>query len=109
MAVLPGSTRTFAERVGATPFLDWLAPQLGLLEAAALLVIAGLAAWTARPAGPQGRIGRAAHVPADRSAAHHGTGRSAAGDSPTKGMPSSVTARRLSVSTAVFAAATSRT
>ena len=45
---------------------------------------------------PQGRIGRAAHAPADRSAAHHGTGRSAAADSPTKGMPSSVTARRLS-------------
>ena len=50
MAVLPGSMRTFAERVGATPFLDWLAPQLGLLEAAALLVLAGLAAWMARPA-----------------------------------------------------------
>jgi hypothetical protein len=50
MAILPGSTRTFPERVTATPFLEWLAPQLGLLEAAALVVIVGFAAWSARPA-----------------------------------------------------------
>jgi len=47
MAILPGSTRTFAERVAGTPFLDWLSPQLGVLEAAALLLYMGVAAWTA--------------------------------------------------------------
>lgn len=50
MAILPGSTRTFLERITATPFLEWLAPQLGLLEAAGLVVIVGFAAWSARPA-----------------------------------------------------------
>ena len=48
MAVLPGSMRTFTERLAGTPFLDWLAPQFGLLEAAALVVSMGVATWTAR-------------------------------------------------------------
>lgn len=38
MAILPGSSRTFLERVEATPFLDWMAPQLGLFEVAGLLL-----------------------------------------------------------------------
>jgi hypothetical protein len=50
MAILPGSTRTFVERVTATPFLEWLTPQLGLLEAAALVAFVGFAGWSARPA-----------------------------------------------------------
>jgi hypothetical protein len=50
MALLPGSSRTFPERLAATPFLDWLAPQLGLLEVLGLILLVGLAAWTARPA-----------------------------------------------------------
>jgi hypothetical protein len=48
MVILPGSTRTLPERLAATPFLDWLAPQLGLLEVAALIVLVGFATWTAR-------------------------------------------------------------
>jgi hypothetical protein len=55
MAVLPGSSRTFIERIAATPFLDWLAPQLGLLEAAALVIFVGFAAWSARPPNAAGR------------------------------------------------------
>jgi hypothetical protein len=50
MALLPGSSRTLPERILATPFLDWLAPQLGLLEILGLSLLVGLAAWTARPA-----------------------------------------------------------
>jgi hypothetical protein len=55
MAILPGSSRTFSERVAATPFLDWLAPQLGLLEATALVAFVGFAAWSARPSGAVAR------------------------------------------------------
>ncbi len=49
MALLPGSSRTFVERLQGTPFLDWLSPQLGLLEVTALLVIVAAAAYGARP------------------------------------------------------------
>jgi hypothetical protein len=49
MALLPESSRTFGERLEGTPFVDWLAPQLGALEVAALLVYAGAAAYAARP------------------------------------------------------------
>jgi hypothetical protein len=51
MALLPGSTRSFFERLAATPFLDWLAPQLGPIEILALVVLVGAAAWAARPSG----------------------------------------------------------
>jgi hypothetical protein len=50
MALLPGSTRTLFERLENTPLLDWLSPQLGLLEVAALLVTVAAAAYGARPA-----------------------------------------------------------
>lgn len=50
MALLPSSTRTLFERLQSTPLLDWLSPQLGLLEVAALLVTVGAAAYGARPA-----------------------------------------------------------
>ena len=49
MAILPGSTRTFLGRIEGTPFLDWLSPQFGLLEVAALVVWVGAAAYAARP------------------------------------------------------------
>lgn len=49
MAILPGSSRTFLERVEGTPFLDWLVPQFGALEIASLLLIVGAAAYAARP------------------------------------------------------------
>jgi hypothetical protein len=49
MALLPSSSRTFAERLESTPFLDWLTPQLGLLEMVGLLVYGAAAAYAARP------------------------------------------------------------
>jgi hypothetical protein len=48
MAVLPSSTRTLLERLSGTPFLEWLAPQFGWLEAAGLVLLAGVAAYAAR-------------------------------------------------------------
>ena len=49
LAILPDSSRTFIERVESTPFLDWLAPQFGLLEVAGLVVYVVAAAYGARP------------------------------------------------------------
>jgi hypothetical protein len=49
MAILPGSSRTLAERIEATPFLEWLAPQFGLLEIAGLVLFVAGAAYAARP------------------------------------------------------------
>lgn len=51
MAILPGSSRTFLERVEGTPFIDWLSPQFGLLEIAGLALFMAAAAYGARPAG----------------------------------------------------------
>jgi hypothetical protein len=48
MAILQGSSRTFLERLEATPFLEWLSPQLGLLELAGLLLFVAGAAYGAR-------------------------------------------------------------
>jgi hypothetical protein len=50
MALLPGSSRTFLERLEGTPFVDWLSPQLGPLEVAGLLLTVAAAAYGARPA-----------------------------------------------------------
>jgi hypothetical protein len=50
MAILPGSTRSWLERIEGTPFVDWLAPQFGLLELSALVLWVGAAVYTARPA-----------------------------------------------------------
>jgi hypothetical protein len=49
MAILPGSSRTFLERVEGTPFLDWLSPQFGLLEMAGLVLYVLAALYGARP------------------------------------------------------------
>ena len=49
MAILPASTRTFLERVEATPFLDWQAPQFGPIEVLGLVLYVGAALYGARP------------------------------------------------------------
>jgi hypothetical protein len=49
MAILPGSSRTLAERIEATPFLEWLTPQFGLLEIAGLVLFVAGAAYAAWP------------------------------------------------------------
>lgn len=51
MAILPGSARSFFERIAATPFLDWLSPQFGLVEIAGLVVYMAAAAYGARRSG----------------------------------------------------------
>ena len=49
MALLPGSSRTFVERVENTPFLDWLAPQFGVIESVGLVLYVVAALFGARP------------------------------------------------------------
>jgi len=44
MAILPGSERSLLERLSATPFIDWLSPQLGLADLMGL-VLAALLGW----------------------------------------------------------------
>ena len=50
MAILPGSSRTFPDRLAATPFLDWLSPQIGLADVLSLLLFAAFGAVGARSA-----------------------------------------------------------
>lgn len=58
MAILPGSSRTFLERLEATPFLEWQGPQFGGIELLGLLLYVVAALYGARPrssqAGPAG-------------------------------------------------------
>jgi hypothetical protein len=54
MAILPGSSRTLPERVVATPFLDWVGPQLGPLDLVSLLLLVGVA-WAAAHSSAQER------------------------------------------------------
>lgn len=49
MANLPGSSRTFLERVEATPFLEWQGPQFGPIEILGLVLYVGAALYGARP------------------------------------------------------------
>jgi hypothetical protein len=49
MAILPGSSRTFLERLAATPFLEWQAPQFGGIEMVGLLLYVVAALYGARP------------------------------------------------------------
>ena len=49
MAILPGSSRTFPERLAATPFLEWQAPQFGGIEVLGLLLYVIAALYGARP------------------------------------------------------------
>jgi hypothetical protein len=50
MAILPGSSRTFTERLAATPFPDWLGPQVGLADLLSLLLFIVFGAIGARSA-----------------------------------------------------------
>lgn len=49
MAILPGSSRTFMERVEGTPFLEWQAPQFGMIEILGLVLYVAAALYGARP------------------------------------------------------------
>lgn len=51
MAILPASDRTYLERLAGTPFLDWLAPQLGLADVLGL-VLAALLGWIGARSAP---------------------------------------------------------
>jgi hypothetical protein len=42
LAILPGSERSLPERLSATPLLDWLTPQVPLVDLACLLLAAVL-------------------------------------------------------------------
>ncbi|MDQ3553579.1 MAG: hypothetical protein M3395_04110 [Chloroflexota bacterium] len=44
LALLPASSRTFAERLSDQPFPAWLAPQLSLFDAAEIAILA-IVAW----------------------------------------------------------------
>lgn len=59
MALLPGSARSFPERLAGTPFIDWLTPQLGALDAIELLLLVAASAWCARTRGLEPRDGEA--------------------------------------------------
>ena len=48
MAILPGSSRSFGDRLTATPFMDWLSPQLDPLDYVQLLLLVGIAGYVAR-------------------------------------------------------------
>jgi hypothetical protein len=48
LALLPGSSRTFGERLSDQPFPAWLAPQLSLLDAAEIVVLVVVAWRSAR-------------------------------------------------------------
>jgi hypothetical protein len=49
MAMLPNSSRTFMERVEGTPFLEWQAPQAGIVEILGLVLYVLAALYGARP------------------------------------------------------------
>ena len=49
MAILPSSARTFLERVQGTPFVDWVAPQFGIVEVLGLVLYVAAALYGARP------------------------------------------------------------
>lgn len=49
MAILPGSSRSFLERVEGTPFLEWQAPQFGAIEVLGLALYVAAALYGARP------------------------------------------------------------
>jgi len=54
MAILPGSSRSFPDRLAATPFLDWVGPQLGPLDLLTLVLLVGVA-WAAAHTSAQER------------------------------------------------------
>jgi hypothetical protein len=54
MAILPGSSRPLPERISATPFLDWQAPQFGIIEVSGLALYLLAALYGARGRGSTG-------------------------------------------------------
>lgn len=48
MLLLPGSSVSFGERLAALPFTDWVGQQLGLLDAAAIAILAVVSWRSAR-------------------------------------------------------------
>lgn len=50
LALLPNSVRTLAERIAATPFPDWVGPQLSPFRFVEALLIVAIAAFAARSA-----------------------------------------------------------
>jgi hypothetical protein len=48
MAILTGSSRSFTDRLAATPFVDWLSPQLDPLDYVQLLLLVSIAWYVAR-------------------------------------------------------------
>ena len=51
LAILPGSSRTFIERVEGTSFIDWMGPQFGLVEIIGLVVYVVTAVYASTRAG----------------------------------------------------------
>jgi hypothetical protein len=50
MAILPGSSRSFPDRLTGTPFLDWMGPQLGVADLLSLVLFVALGWFGARSA-----------------------------------------------------------
>ncbi|MCY7419575.1 MAG: hypothetical protein LH650_14010 [Chloroflexi bacterium] len=48
MAILPGSSRSFPDRLTGTPFLDWMGPQLGVADLLSLVLFVALGWFGAR-------------------------------------------------------------
>jgi len=48
MAILPGSSRSFPDRLAGTPFLDWMGPQLGIADLLSLMLFVALGWFGAR-------------------------------------------------------------
>ncbi len=48
MAILPGSSKSFPDRLAGTPFLDWMGPQLGVADLLSLMLFVGLGWFGAR-------------------------------------------------------------
>lgn len=48
LAILPGSTLSVGERLATTPFVDWLTPQLSVLDGVQVLLLMAVAWRSAR-------------------------------------------------------------
>jgi hypothetical protein len=56
-AILPGSSRSYLDRLSATPFPDWVGPQLGALDLLRLLLLVGVAWAVAHTSALERRAG----------------------------------------------------
>ena len=48
LAILPGSTRPYLDRLSGSPFIDWLTPQLGFADALGLVLLVLFGWYAAR-------------------------------------------------------------